>query len=272
MKKLILLLFIPLVFACSSDSIDVTNLNNDDTPKVISFTRERSGCELITSTHNLVYENNRVVSGESRGGKYILTGECSDEDWFVYSFTVQYENDKIASIYSIYEIENGQVSNKSRTDNFQYNNLGLISSKETIVYENENITIYSFHQYEWENNNLTMNVYQQDGVNTDILHLNQINNYDSNFNMLTQVNAPNTEYEFTVTRQINYDVLLPVFPVGLYGSISYAQNGLISQSQSNEDSIDFYNYEINENGYPNSVTRTVSDNPDFYSITSYYYD
>ena len=86
-----------------------------------------------------------------------------------------------------YEIENGQVSNRSLTYNFQYNNLGLISSQEQIMYENENIIIYSFHQYEWENNNLTMNVYQQDGVNTDILHLNQINNYDSNFNMLTQV-------------------------------------------------------------------------------------
>ena len=77
-KLLFLFLFIPLVFRCSDDSSDVPNLNNDDIPKVISFTSERSGCELIASTHNLVYENNRVVSGESRVGKYIHTAECSD--------------------------------------------------------------------------------------------------------------------------------------------------------------------------------------------------
>ena len=272
MNKLILLLFITLVFACSSDSSDggsENNFNIDDRPKVVTWTRERSYCPQPFQTFNFIYENGKVISGNANIGEIvdIFSGECTTEGFTIYSFTIAYQNDLIFSINTQYEILWGENSNRSQLITYEYNEDDLIISKTTLVYE-DGVEINSHvNNYEWTNNNLIMSTYYSNG------NIESYTEFDTNYNRIQNVSYSETGDQCITNYETNYNVIYPYFAYGIYGSVAPpTYNGWISINSSCEDDIDFFDYEVDENGYVTSVTRTKSNDPDFYSTTRYYFE
>ena len=126
MKKLILLLFIPLVFTCSSDSDNDSqqdNNNFDNYPKLISFTRETANdsCEGLDWSVELSYSDDKIISSQTRVYHYYLGGECVyyGEDGFI--------SNSINNVYS------GDLLISQRV--FMYNSDGTFDDSNFHLYE-----------------------------------------------------------------------------------------------------------------------------------------
>ena len=264
MKKLILLLFIPLVFACSSDDSANENLDNL-TPKVVTWTREKSYCQEPYLSYNIIYENDKVIGGNVNSGNSTAI-PCTTDGFIVYSFTVAYQNDLIFSINTQGEIMMGESDNSSNLVTYDYNEDGLIIARNFTYYEDNIETGNSVQNFEWTNNNLILSTYYQDGS------IAGYTEFDNDYNKIQIVTYSETGEQCITSYQTNYDVLVPPFPDGLFGVAPESRNGFISIHNSCDNVTKYFDYEVNENGFASSVTSTRSDDPDYYSTTRYYYE
>ena len=164
MKKLILLLFIPLVFTCSSDnpgdSNQSENENLDNYPKLISTTREHPNlCDGIYSNIQYSYSGDKIISTSttvyydyinSSGEECIYYG---DEGYINNIVNNVYSGDVLVSQNVIFYNSDG-VQNGNRLILYEYDDNGLLSKMTRQGFDNDgNLNLLDEVIYFWTNNN-----------------------------------------------------------------------------------------------------------------------
>ena len=192
MKKLILLLFIPLVFTCSSDSSDGDSNNpiqNDKKPVTITFEHPICGGDGITHIFTFLYSGDKIISGTQEQFYYISGSNCSEVDpMFNTSFTNVYSDEKLVSTNVIRPNYTGS-SWKNYMTTYEYNSYGLITTLTRQYYDTDGVEYNTGANktltYNWTNNNLTRQTLDEQG------NLIAIDNYDSNYNSIETINYVN---------------------------------------------------------------------------------
>ena len=149
MKKLILLLFIPLVFACSSD--DEVNGNNINSVRLVeSITILSATTEFPPANYRFQYDNNnRIISFEWQYLSYGSSGELV-EDGIINLVNLEY-TDNVVQLY----VNDSYIGEVLLTENGHFDLGGYNFSNgylQSINYTQDNDEC--IEEYSWVNDNL----------------------------------------------------------------------------------------------------------------------
>ena len=261
MKKLILLLFIPLVFACSSDSSDGDSNNSNENEDLIlckTFTIERPNeCgEQITTTYDFSFIGDKLISGSELSINYF---DC-ETIYFQQNFNNSYSGDLLTQTNYTRTISNDEDVNETWNILYEYNNQGLITSKTSPIQD---------RFYSWLNNNSVCQVSDSSGqlVATII--------YDENFNIIESRSVQSDGSEHIIYREYDYSKKSPWAEAnsGFFYQYTSADraNPRISYSNNYSDNVFYYEYTYNSDDYVVELLRSYNDDG-VTRVYKYYYD
>ena len=244
MKKLILLLFIPLIFACSDESSDSdnNNSNNPNVQKLIESITLISGDCLNPSQGNLWlnYDNqNRISSFQSQ--VFDINSGCNtlDSNMQIREMEIEYTDDELILHYQN-EALSFPVNDEGLLDdpNTTFENGYLIAQNGNAIFNEGGCDIV----LEWVDNNLISSIQEGWPDCGDDTSGGDINN--STFNEYYQ-NLNPIQY-YTPSRY--NDFLNVLMMTGLFGKSS--QNLILSETWDNGNRINNYQYQFDNDGYP----------------------
>jgi len=278
MKKLMLLLFIPLVFTCSSDSSDDNqqdNNNFDNYPKLISFTQERPNeCEGIRFLVEYSYSGDKILTYSYRQYWAFYNGECNyfgDDGYIPSTVNNVYSGNLLISqnVFS-YNLE-GDMTYRT-INSYEYDENGLLNKWIKQRLDNNDVIIdVDEMEVSWTNDNLTRQM-------TDIEGNFSITNYDSNYNILNESHYD--QGQIISTRTYSYDMTQfdPLANSHKFwwwnGAGPRSHNLWVSQTYNYEGgSYDtFREIVANEYGFPISNSQTRSNDTSYIRIYNYNYE
>ena len=261
MKKLILLLFIPLVLGCSSDSSDGDSNNSNENEdlilcKTLTIERLNTCGEQITTTYDFSFIGDKLISGSELG---IALADCETIQ-YQHNFNNTYSGDLLTQSSYTRTIQTGEEVNETWNIMYEYNNQGLITRKISSI---ENDKFYS-----WFNNNSVCQVSDSDGqlIGTII--------YDENYNKIEVRAVQSDGSEHITYREYDYTKNSPWAEAnsGFFYQFTWADraNPRISYSNNYNDNIWSYEYTYNSNDYVVEVLNSYND--DGKTVYRYYYE
>lgn len=226
MKKLLFVLSITLLYACSSEN-NGSNSNPTNTLKLSSITETEYG---NSETINFTYSGNTA------------TGFNEIDDVSTYSFIFGYSNNNLSSITSYHNnivgsvstfiYSNGKITNRlSEEDNIEFNHVYTYNSSSQMTNEKQysNGNLDNSQDYEY---NIEGNISK---------HLYGSSNYRT------------FEYD---TKKNPYSLIYSEAVMKTYG-VGYSKNNIIKET-TNSGTVTIYEYQYNENGYPTSVIGKIN--------------
>ena len=280
MKKLILLLFIPLLFTCSSDD-DNSNSensnqisNDDDLILCTSYTRQRmnSNTEDYIWTASATYSGSKTISSSYIQYTYNSATQSVDEEiWYKNHI---YSGDLEVSTYTNYEV-NGVTTVNSVSEDYEYNDDGLIVKESITYFLNDEVISYEERFFSWTNENLTRQQTDENGQLISVINL------DSNNNILEEIQYENGQIYRVISRTYDYSKNSQFKNVENFWAFGYYphyppnmpyQNPLISEHYSNNDCTYFYEHTYDQNDFQISSNRTSNCNSDYLVIYNWNYD
>ena len=277
MKKLILLLFIPLVFACSSDSSDDNqqdNNNFDNYPKLTSFTVERPNeCDGLYWSVELSYSGDKIISTSHTNHYSYVNGEvsCNGDAYTANTVNNVYSGDLLISQNIFLYSPDGDLTQKY-IHLYEYDEGGLLNKWIRQRLDNNDVIIdVDEMEVSWTNDNLTRQI-------TDIEGNFSTTNYDANYNTL-DVSYYN-QGQIISTRTYSYDMTQFDFLANSHkfwdwnGVGPRNHNLWVSQTYNYEgDSYDIFREIVaNEYGFPISMSVTRSNDTSYIRIYNYNYE
>jgi len=245
MKKLILLLFIPIFFACSDESADDETPNNDG-KKLESFNAIYcEDCEGSNAVYS--YENNQLTSVDWQ--YYITNGEgevTSVSDGFT---TIHHYDETVA------------INNNGVISEIPINSDGTIDS-ENWIFENGYLQTMigqaggGDNNFEWSNGNL-INLYQT-SIQGEVTEHNWDAEYSSSDDLTRWLSWP----LFIGSSYFGFADEYQQWMIGLWGKGSNKLPSSIEFSYANGSSLSQYYYTFDDEGYPVqiSISDTTTEN------------
>ena len=281
MKKLILLLFIPLVFTCSSDSSDDSqqdNNNFDNYPKLISYTREQPNlCDGIKNLYEYSYSGDKILSFSARVYWLFYGGECN------YFGNDGYINNTVNNVYSgdFLISQNMLVYNPygEQTNNYiisyEYYENGLVSKMIEQRLDNNGEVIDSDEfMFFWTNDNLTRQMTDSNGLTIEV------KNYDSNYNCLETHHY--SEGQIFHTKSSSFDLtkfntLANSHKFWVWNGAGPRNHNQVVSEYINDISDDssyelYFEHAYNEYGFSSYTTINKSNDPSYFRIYNYNYE
>ena len=277
MKKLILLLFIPLVFACGTDESNgetSNQINDDNLILCTSYTRQKmnSNTEDYIWTASATYSGNKTISSSYIQYIYNSTTQSIDEKiWYKNHI---YSGDLEVSTYTNYEV-NGIATANSVSEDYEYNDDGLIIKESRTYFLNDEIISYEESFFSWTNNNLTRQQTDENGQLISVINL------DSNNNILEEIQYENGQIYREISRTYDYSKNSQFKNVENFWAFGYYphyppnmpyQNPQITEYNSNNDCTYFYEHTYDQNEFTILTNKTSNCNSDYLVIYNWNYD
>ena len=276
MKKLILSLLFPFIFACSSDDSNDNNNANDDNEAILctSYTRQEiiSNVEGYIWTATANYAGNKTIS--SSYTQYLSSPSSETVEERIWYKNHIYSGELEVSINTSYEVDGISTTN-TVTEDFEYDDEGFVVKETRTHYDNNEISSVSESFFTWTNNNLTR---QQTDANGQLI---AVINLDSNNNILEEITYENGQVNNVITRTYDYSKNAQFKNVENFWVFGYwphyppnkpYQNPILTKHSSNNDCTLFYEHSFDENDFQISTSRRSTCNPDFVVVYNWYYD
>jgi len=268
-KLLLLLLFIPLTFACSDDEEIIDNIpENIQLCTSVLYEYFDGNLAGYSAPINYTYSDSKIISETGVG--WIVSSSPNGttvETYNVFSENT-FSNELLTTKDVTKELPDGSPDPESYVENFEYNDNGFLIKKTiTWYYEGQSTDVYDIF-YTWSNNNLTR---QETTSNEFIIEIN----YDSNYNILERklINPNTTEALWTITNTYDYSKNYAFTNSIGYNYDSYSvKNPTLTSYSSSSNRTYYYEYTYDENDYILTLSKTSSSDDNYLRTRTYTYN